>query len=151
MIASRRSHGFIVGDRVKGLSDSISTSTGVVTKFLPGSRVEVRWDAGPSTGVTENRSVDQLVAHIAPPPVPVVNRNDTDRRCGLPGCNLAVFTWDQNINLLGSRERGVYLCSEHANFFQKDVNKFVQSHLRNQEIAEEDNLLDEMSDPDGIV
>jgi hypothetical protein len=74
-----------------------------------------------------------------------------ERRCGLSGCNLAVFTWDQNINLLGSRERGVYLCSEHANFFQKDVNKFVQSHLRNQEIAEEDNLLDEMSDPDGIV
>ena len=86
-MATRRVSRFIVVDRLKGFLGSIRTSTGVITKILKGSRVEVRWDEGPSAGVTENRSVDQLVAHIAPPPAPVVDRNDTDRRCGLPGCN----------------------------------------------------------------
>jgi hypothetical protein len=46
-------------------------------------RVEVRWDEGPSAGVTENRSVDRLVAHIAPPLASVVDRKDTDRRFGI--------------------------------------------------------------------
>ena len=45
----------------------------------------MRWDEGPSAGATDNRSVDfdQLVAHIAPPLAPVVDRKDTDRRFGI--------------------------------------------------------------------
>ena len=81
----------------------------------------------PSAGVTDNRSVYQLVAHNSPPLAPVVDRNDTDRRCGLPGCDKPVFIWDQNLIWPRSGERRVYLCSDHVDFAQKDVNGFVQS------------------------
>jgi hypothetical protein len=105
IMKSRRSRGFTVGDRVRGLIGSIGTSTGVITKLLKGSRVEVRWDEGPCAGVTEPRSVDQLVAHISTSLAPdVVDRNDTDRRCGLPGCDEPVFIWDQNVNVKACNE-----------------------------------------------
>lgn len=152
IMKSRRSRGFTVGDRVRGLIGSIGTSTGVITKLLKGSRVEVRWDEGPCAGVTEPRSVDQLVAHISTSLAPdVVDRNDTDRRCGLPGCDEPVFIWDQNVNLPRSGVRGVYLCSEHVNFSQEDVNQFVRVHIREQEVAVDDNPPDALSDPDGFM
>jgi len=147
----RRSRGFKVGDRVKGLLGSIGTSTGTITKILTGSRVEVHWDEGTScAGVTESRSVDQLEAYIVTPLAPPVDRNETDRRCDLSCCEEPVFSWDEHVNLPGSGARGIYLCSEHINFSQKDVNQFV-ANIRTQEVAGDENPPDEPLEPDGII
>ena len=79
-----------------------------------------------------------------------MDRNNTDRRCDLPGFEEPVFSWDQYVNLLGSGARGIYLCSEHINFCPKDVNQFVVATIRAQEVADE-HLPDEPLEPDGII
>jgi hypothetical protein len=54
------------------------------------------------------------------------------------------------VGLPGSGARGIYLCSEHINFSQKDVNQFV-ANIRTQEVAGDENPPDEPLEPDGII